>query len=43
MPPEEFNPVKGTKHLQPKVKNGCLVLGAVNIDPQLVCHISYIS
>ncbi|XP_071859544.1 mitochondrial ribosomal protein L3 [Bombus fervidus] len=36
MPPEEFNPVKRTKHLQPKVKNGCLVLGAVNIDPQLL-------
>ncbi|CAL7949310.1 unnamed protein product [Xylocopa violacea] len=34
IPPEEFNPVKRTKHKQVKVKNGCLVVGAVNIDPQ---------
>ncbi|KAK1117706.1 hypothetical protein K0M31_015649 [Melipona bicolor] len=36
IPPEKFNPVKHSKHLHPKIKNGCLVLGAVNIDPQLI-------
>ncbi|XP_003702622.2 mitochondrial ribosomal protein L3 isoform X1 [Megachile rotundata] len=36
IPPEEFNPVVRTKHKQVKVKNGCLVVGAENIDPQLL-------
>ncbi|KOC64548.1 39S ribosomal protein L3, mitochondrial [Habropoda laboriosa] len=34
IPPEEFNPVVHSKHKHVKVKNGSLVLGAINIDPQ---------
>lgn len=36
IPPEKYNPVKGSKHPIIKKKNGCLVLGAVNVDPQLL-------
>ncbi|XP_076639720.1 mitochondrial ribosomal protein L3 [Colletes latitarsis] len=36
MPPEEYNPVIGPKARQIKRKNGCLVIGAENIDPQLI-------
>ncbi|CAK9829798.1 39S ribosomal protein L3, mitochondrial [Anthophora retusa] len=34
IPPEEYNPVMRSKHKNVKVKNGCLVLGAINVDPQ---------
>ncbi|KAL6258096.1 hypothetical protein P5V15_010015 [Pogonomyrmex californicus] len=37
IPPEEFNPVKTrTPPIQVKNRRGCLVVGAENIDPQLV-------
>ncbi|XP_017892129.1 39S ribosomal protein L3, mitochondrial [Ceratina calcarata] len=36
IPPEEYNPVVKSKHPNVRVKNGCLVLGAVNIDPQKI-------
>lgn len=35
IPPEEYKPVKPIRH-RIEVKNGCLVLGAINIDPQLL-------
>lgn len=34
IPPEEFNPVKRTKSMLRGANRGCLVLGAVNVDPQ---------
>ena len=36
IPPETFDPVVRTKHKQVRTKNGCLVVGAVNVDPQLI-------
>ncbi|XP_006609533.1 39S ribosomal protein L3, mitochondrial [Apis dorsata] len=35
IPPEEYKPIKPVRH-RVKVRNGCLVLGAINIDPQLL-------
>lgn len=39
IPPEKFYPVKSRKPrpIQVKRRLGCLVVGAENIDPQLVC------
>lgn len=43
MPPEEFHPIKSrTIPRQVKKKNGCLVVGAENIDPQLVCNLKVV-
>ncbi|XP_029043196.1 39S ribosomal protein L3, mitochondrial [Osmia bicornis bicornis] len=36
IPPEEFHPVKPSKHKNIRQKNGCLVVGAENINPQLL-------
>ncbi|XP_076647321.1 mitochondrial ribosomal protein L3 [Halictus rubicundus] len=37
IPPEEYNPVmRSRRHMQVINKNGCLVIGAQNIDPQLL-------
>lgn len=41
IPPETFDPVIRTKHKQIRTKNGCLVVGAVNIDPQLVSRTNH--
>lgn len=39
MPPEQFFPVKSKKPaIQIKNRRGCLVVGAENINPQLVCN-----
>ncbi|XP_017764245.1 PREDICTED: 39S ribosomal protein L3, mitochondrial isoform X2 [Eufriesea mexicana] len=36
IPPEEYKPTMYQKHKIHKVKHGCLILGAENIDPQLI-------
>lgn len=39
LPPEKFHPVISSKpEIQVKKKLGCLVVGAENINPQLVCN-----
>ncbi|XP_031843504.1 mitochondrial ribosomal protein L3 [Nomia melanderi] len=36
IPPEKYIPVKQSKHKRVKTKKGCLVVGAQNIDPQIL-------
>lgn len=43
MPPEEFHPIKSrTIERQVKIKRGCLVVGAENIDPRLVRNLKVV-
>lgn len=36
IPPEEWDPKIRTRHIIPKRKLGCLVVGADSVDPQTV-------